>query len=349
MSISLLAPQTVKTDRLTVSYIAKGNKENPVLILVHGNVSSNLFWTDAVNTLSDQYYVIAPDLRGYGETESLPIDATQGLQEWTKDLKSFVEALELPKPISLLGWSLGGGIIMQYAINYPNDLKSIILLNPISPFGFGGTKDAKGTPCNPSFSGTGGGGANPEFVKGIQDGNRGADSPNSPLNVMNSLYFKPPFTVEKDVEDVFLTSMFTTKVADGFYPGDFVACEQWPGVGPGTKGINNSFSPKYMNLEAFADISNKIPVLWIRGENDMIVSDQSFLDFGFLGQAGFVPGWPGSDIYPPQPMLAQTRYVLDKYKDNGGNFEEVVISDCAHAPQIEKPMDFYTKVRDFLK
>lgn len=348
MSLSLIPAKKVKTERLTVSYLEKGTKANPVLILVHGNVSSNLFWTDAVNFLSEHYHVLAPDLRGYGETEVLPIDATKGLSEWAEDLKSFVDALDLSKPFSLLGWSLGGGIIMQYGISYPEDLKSLILLNPISPYGFSGTKDEKGTPCNENYSGTGAGGANPEFVKLLKEQDRSANSPGGPLNVMNQLYFKPPFTVDKETEELFLTSMFTTKVDEGFYPGDFTICQEWPGVGPGVKGINNAFSPKYMNLQSFASITPKVPVLWIRGENDLIVSDQSMLDFGFLGQLGFVPGWPGAEIYPPQPMIKQTRYVLDMYQKNGGFYEEVVISDCGHSPQIEKPEKFYEKVIEFV-
>ncbi len=81
----------------------------------------------------------------------------------------------------------------------------------------------------------------------------------------------------------------------------------------------------------------------------MIVSDQSFFDIGFLGKSGFVPGWPGDDIYPPQPMVSQTRYVLEKYKEKGGRYEEFVVMDAGHSPHIEKPGIFQEKLRSFLK
>jgi hypothetical protein len=88
-------------------------------------------------------------------------------------------------------------------------------------------------------------------------------------------------------------------------------------------------------------------MLWIRGEADQIVSDNSLFDFGTLGQLELVPGWPGAEIYPPQPMVSQTRSILEQYKANGGEFKEVVMADTAHSPYVEKPKEFmeiFTKI-----
>jgi hypothetical protein len=79
----------------------------------------------------------------------------------------------------------------------------------------------------------------------------------------------------------------------------------------------------------------------------MIVSDTSFFDMGNLGKLGFVPGWPGEEVYPPQPMVGQVRYVLEQYQASGGSYEEEVIEDTGHTPFIEKPeeyMSIFTKV-----
>ena len=70
------------------------------------------------------------------------------------------------------------------------------------------------------------------------------------------------------------------------------------------------------------------------------MSDNSLFDFGTLGKLGFVPGWPGEGVYPPQPMLAQTRKVLDQYAANGGKYAEHAIADAGHSPYIEKPAEF---------
>ena len=74
--------------------------------------------------------------------------------------------------------------------------------------------------------------------------------------------------------------------------------------------------------------------------DDQIVGDMSLFDFGTLGKFGYVPGWPGDDVYPPQPMVGQTRKVLEQYAANGGKFWEKVIADTGHSPKIEKPDEF---------
>ncbi len=57
---------------------------------------------------------------------------------------------------------------------------------------------------------------------------------------------------------------------------------------------------------------------------------------GTLGKAGFMPGWPGDDVFPSQPMVGQTRAPLELY----GDHREVVMADTGHSPYIEKPQEF---------
>ena len=91
------------------------------------------------------------------------------------------------------------------------------------------------------------------------------------------------------------------------------------------------------------------PVLWVRGEDDTIVSDASLLDFGYLGQLDAVPGWPGVETYPPQPMVSQMRAVLDAYEARGGSYREVVVPECGHTPHVEKPEAFQRLLFGFLE
>ena len=325
----------VKTDRLEVAYLEAGAGNTP-LVLVHGNTSSSLFFQDFMLALAatNRYKIYAPDMRGYGDTQPLPINATRGLRDFSDDLNSLVQALGLTA-FHLFGWSLGGNVVMQYAIDYPATLLTLALQAPGSPFGFGGTKGPEGTPIWPDFAGSGGGTANPDFVQRIAQHDRGNEQ-FSPRTVMNNFYFKPPFRVAPDREEIYLTSIFSCKVAEGIYPGDMTPSNNWPNVAPGTQGPNNALSPKYLNQANFATISQKPPVLWIRGADDQIVSDTSLFEYGFLGQLGAVPGWPGADVYPPQPMITQLRAVLEQYRANGGQYQEIVLPDCGHSPHIEK-------------
>jgi hypothetical protein len=90
-------------------------------------------------------------------------------------------------------------------------------------------------------------------------------------------------------------------------------------VAPGKFGPINAISPKYVgdSVARFLAAQPKPPMLWVRGDSDLIVSDNSFFDLGTLGKLGYVPGWPGEEVYPPQPMVGQTRHVLEQYAGAG--------------------------------
>jgi pimeloyl-ACP methyl ester carboxylesterase len=336
MSTTALLPgitqRSVSTDRLRTAYLEAGTGSIPI-VLIHGNCSSSLFFQDILLAVAarGRYTAYAPDMRGYGESETLPVDATRGVRDFSDDLGAFARALGLSS-FHALGWSLGGNVVMQYAIDSLGMLRTLTLEAPGSPFGFGGTQGPEGTPVWPDFAGSGAGTANPEFVRRIAQGDRGSEQ-YSPRTVMNTFYFKPPFRPAPDREEIYLTGLLSTRVTPGNYPGDLIPSENWPAVAPGTQGPNNALSPRYFNQ---VNIRHKPPVLWVRGADDQIVSDTSLFDLGFLGQLGVVPGWPGAEVYPPQPMVTQMRAVLDTYRALGGAYREEVLPDCGHAPHIEK-------------
>jgi hypothetical protein len=224
--------------------------------------------------------------------------------------------------------------------DHPKLFLSATMICPGSPYGFGGTKDINGTPCYDDFAGSGGGVVNPDFVKRMAAGDRSIDNPQSaPRIVMNSFYFKPPFVPGRE-EDL-LSSVLSEHVGTQEYPGDLNPSANWPNVAPGVWGPANALSPKYVgDVSKLYGIDPKPRILWVRGSHDQIISDQSLFDMSTLGSLGAVPGWPGMDVYPPQPMVSQTRAVLEKYAKAGGIFKEVVIEDTGHSPYIEKPAEF---------
>ena len=99
-------------------------------------------------------------------------------------------------------------------------------------------------------------------------------------------------------------------------------------------------------MERFVAATPKPRVLWVWGADDQIVSDTSLSEIGYLGKLGFVPGWPGDEVYPPQPMIAQTRAVLDRYRAAGGEYREVRFEDTGHTPYLEQPGRF---MQEFLE
>ncbi|MGB8646231.1 MAG: alpha/beta hydrolase [Anaerolineae bacterium] len=330
----------VETSRIKTHVLFSGRENATPVLFLHGNASSATFWEEMMCRLPVQYRGVAPDLRGYGDTEDKLIDATRGFQDWVDDLLALTQALGISR-YHVVGHSMGGGLVWSLVGADAAHIISATLVDPSSPYGFGGTKGLDGVPCYDDFAGSGGGVVNPDFPKLMATGDRGSDNPQaSPRVVMNSFYWKPPFKPAREEE--LLSSLLSEKVGPDKYPGDMVPSTNWPFVAPGKLGPVNAFSPKYAGdtVKHFLDISAKPPVLWVRGSDDQIVSDNSLFDMGTLGKLGFVPGWPGDDVFPPQPMVGQTRAVLDKYAANGGQYWEKVIADTGHSPFVEKPDEF---------
>lgn len=336
----------VSTSRLDTHVLGGGDEDGEPVVLIHGNVSSSRCWAETIAELPDEYRVLAPDLRGFGESETRPVDATRGVRDFADDLRALIEELGLDAP-TLVGWSVGGGAAMQYAIDDPTSVSGLVLVNPLSPYGFGGTRP-DGEPCQPDYAGTGGGMTNEAFVQGLADGDRSDDDESSPRSVLRAFYVAPDYEFDADIEDAYVDAMLSTVVGEDNYPGDVEPSEHWPGVAPGDRGVNNAISPEYCDLSGLAGIEPKPDVLWIRGAEDRIVADGSFFDAGFLGQVGELPEYPGEAEYPPQPMIEQTRSVLDAYQDGGGHYREEVIEDVGHSPHVERPDLFRSLLTSFL-
>lgn len=337
-----------KQSPLRTGWLAVGEPHagHPCVVFIHGNCSSAEFFRNSLEVLPPGYFGIAPDLRGFGASDAPPLDATRGLRDFADDVVALLDQVVPGQKVHLVGHSVGGGVALQIAIDQPHRVLTLTLEDPVSPFGFSGTRDDQGTPCWPDFAGSGGGTANAEFAKRLKEKDRGDSSDFCPRKVMNAYYFKPPF--RSPDEERLVDSVLTTVVSDANYPGDIRTSANWPGVAPGLTGMNNAFSPKYLNLTPFADISPQPPVLWIRGDSDQIVSDTSLFDLGFLGKVGAIPGWPGDALFPPQPMVGQTRAMLERYKARGGRYQEVVLEDCGHSPHLEKPEAFHSRLFSFL-
>ncbi len=341
-----ISSQMIPTERLKIHVLLSGPEEGVPVVFVHGNFSAATYWEELMLKMPEEYRCIAPDLRGFGDTEDLLIDATRGARDWSEDLKALSDHVG-DRPAHLVGWSLGSAPVLQFVQDYPELVSSITFISPVSPYGFGGTKGLDGTPNYADFAGSGGGTVNPEFARRASEGDRSAEDPNSPRNVISAFYYKAPFQAGR--EEAFLDAALLEKTGEDRYPGDMTPSENWPNVAPGVWGPINATSPKYFDGSGVIDLENKPPVLWIRGDSDQIVSDTSMFDFGTLGQMDLVPGWPGEEVFPPQPMVSQTRAVLEAYKANDGDYREVVIPDTAHSPHIEKPEDVLEILVGFLR
>lgn len=334
-----------------ISFKIIRRNNDKAIVLIHGNMLSSDIWIPIINLLPDGYDIIAPDLRGFGDSSKVTIDATKGLHDFSEDLIFLMKNLNY-KEYVLMGHSLGGGVALQILLEKPSSIaiRQIILVAPMSPFGFGGTKDERGTPCYPDYAGSGGGliaRYNTEFPRLLKEKYKGTEHPSSPINAVKTL-FANDYNPTNDLLEFILNMMFKMNLNQEFYPGDYLESPNWPYVAPGKVGVLNAMSPKYLRLHEIVHLDNKPQITWIHGEKDMIVSDASSLDIAVLGLYGYIPGYPGQEVYPMQPMIKQIQYVLESYADKKGNYEKYFIKEAGHTPFIERPDEFVKIVNNAL-
>jgi pimeloyl-ACP methyl ester carboxylesterase len=320
----------VDTDRIRMHVLESGPRDGVPVVLLHGNLSSGRYFSHLFERAPGRYRLIAPDMRGFGDSEPAPLDATRGFAEWADDTAALLRALGIERPPHLAGWSTGGAAIARYALERP--VASLTLIDPVSPYGYGGTH-RDGTPCFEDFAGSGGGTSNAVFVARLTAGDRSGDAETSPRNVLRSSYWSPVHVEPREEE--LLDELLKSAIGDDGYPGDSMPSEHWPGVAPGTRGILNALSPKYCDWTPIVELADKPPVLWTHGARDVVVADASPWEMGALGSLGAVPGWPGAETFPPQPMVAQIRAVLERYRDAGGRVEMEIFEESGHAPFLD--------------
>ncbi len=346
-----ITAQTVTTSRLTTRVLLSGADKDVSVIFLHGNLSSATWWEETMLALPKGFRGIAPDLRGFGSADPTKlVDATRGAGDWADDVIALMDKLGIQKA-HLVANSLGGHAAWRIIAEYPERLLSVTMVATGSPYGFGGTKDTLGTPCFSDFAGTGGGLSNQLLIKAIKDGDRSTNTIFTPRSALRNFVVKPPFIPAREEE--LLSSMMSVHLGEKALPGDATKSTNWPSFAPGVWGAVNALSPKYAGdvtkLWRTDKATPKVSVLWIRGANDLAVSNTAASDIGTLGMRGIIPGYPGKNVYPPQPMLDQTRVVLGKYKAAGGSYKEVVIEDCGHVPYLEKPTEFAKYFHEHLR
>lgn len=337
--MSDFVPHRISTARLTQNVWLSGPEDGTPVLLVHGNMSSGGFWKYVAEQMSADVRVIAPDLRGFGDTDPEPIDATLGLGDMVADVHGLLEELGLAGQgrVHAAGWSMGGGVLQQMMLEFPDDLASVTLVAPLSPYGYGGTKGADGEPATSDHAACGAGGANPTLVQRLADGDTSDDDPQTSPRIIMRTFFGGGANHDNLDEDFLTAEVVKMHTGDDFYPGNFVASEHWPGTATGDRGVLNAMSPKWYNAAGIADLARKPAVVWIHGSEDKVVANGSLFDLATLGQMGVIPGWPGDDVLPPQPMVDQTRAVLERYRAGGGEVTEVFLEGEDHGIPLAVP------------
>ncbi|MFB6465264.1 alpha/beta fold hydrolase [Cytobacillus sp. Hz8] len=240
----------------TIAYQEREGGEQKVL-LIHGNMTSSKHWDLVLEKMDPKYKLYAIDLRGFGNSSYH--QEIRSIKDFSDDVKGFVEKIGL-KNFSIVGWSTGGAVAMQFIAENPGVCEKLVLLASASTRGY-------------PFYGSAGAGL-PLFNKRLStyDEVKGEKSKTVPIQnaydtgnrnflkaVWNSLIYTKNQPKDELYEE-YVDDMFTQKNLAAVYHAlnIFNISEKHNGLKKGNGLVKNI----------------KIPVLVLRGDRDLVISEQ---------------------------------------------------------------------------
>ncbi len=119
------------SQRLRLHYVDWGNQGAPPLILLHGGRDHARSWDVVAQALRTEYHVIAPDLRGHGDS-AWSASGHYPMASYIYDLAQLIHSQALA-PVSVVAHSLGGNIALRYAGIYPDNLRRLVAIEGMGP------------------------------------------------------------------------------------------------------------------------------------------------------------------------------------------------------------------------
>jgi len=117
--------QYIKVGNLKTRYWTLGDKGTSV-ILIHGLAASADIWMYNVKALAEQHRVYVPDLVGFGRSDK-PGSSFSAF-DYTPFLDGFINTMNIDRG-SLVGQSMGGGIALRYALQFPQKVNKLVLVD----------------------------------------------------------------------------------------------------------------------------------------------------------------------------------------------------------------------------
>ena len=125
------ASRTYFSQRLRLHYADWGNEGAPPLLLIHGGRDHCRNWDWVAQDLRGDYHIIAPDLRGHGDSQWM-LGGNYSMVDYVADIAQLVHQKQ-EAPITIIGHSLGGSIALQYAGVYPENVVKVVSIEGLGP------------------------------------------------------------------------------------------------------------------------------------------------------------------------------------------------------------------------
>lgn len=112
--------------RLRLHFVDWGGEGRPPLLLVHGGRDHARNWDWVARALRDEYHIIAPDLRGHGDSAHA-IGGQYTQSDYILDLAQLIDVLDLA-PVRIVAHSLGAAVSLQFAGVYPEKVEKLVAI-----------------------------------------------------------------------------------------------------------------------------------------------------------------------------------------------------------------------------
>jgi pimeloyl-ACP methyl ester carboxylesterase len=122
---------TYFSQRLRLHYVDWGNADKPPLLMIHGGRDHCRNWDWTAAALRDDWHVIAPDLRGHGDSQ-WSTDGSYTMAGYIYDLAQLIHQQRLA-PVTIVAHSLGGNIALRYAGIYPETVAKLVAIEGLGP------------------------------------------------------------------------------------------------------------------------------------------------------------------------------------------------------------------------
>jgi pimeloyl-ACP methyl ester carboxylesterase len=117
--------QFLNVEGKSFAYYEEGEKTNPAIVLLHGWPENSSIWEKIIPALTSSYYVLAIDLPGLGESDAIAQHDTGTVANW---ILKITRALGLTQ-FNLVSHDIGSWVASTYALLYPEDLDTLVLID----------------------------------------------------------------------------------------------------------------------------------------------------------------------------------------------------------------------------
>jgi pimeloyl-ACP methyl ester carboxylesterase len=125
------ASRAYVSQRLRLRYVDWGNEGAPPMLLVHGGRDHARNWDWVARAFRDDYHIIAPDLRGHGDSQWM-LGGSYSIAEFVYDIAQLLHQTKLT-PVTIIGHSLGGAISLMYSGVYPETVTKLVAIEGLGP------------------------------------------------------------------------------------------------------------------------------------------------------------------------------------------------------------------------